>query len=336
MGGDLAAYMRERVSDGIWFDDTNLAQNFPTEVLATWVAAWVNRWLKGFATIQTAQDEYEHYASIRLLSDNITELADYVGHNRVDPGRLTLNQLLYRSRRWHAALAKAQKAADRREMAKLTPPSDRVFDDGAFSIFRLTTNEALEFEGRMMSHCVATYTERVRGGACEIYSVRDAANLAYATLEVRGRDIWQIKGVKNAAIKDPELCQVIANFIAAAGFVNHTDSCQLEPAPIEVEPGGEDEIPAGLGANVMRDYRPEASLAGERAATLLEEVVAELMAWGLSETSAREALQREIKVAKFVLFVQDGPPAAAANAVMYRAYPEIARERARFFRARRR
>ena len=98
-----------------------------------------------------------------------------------------------------------------------------------------------------MTHCVATYTTKVRSGVCEIYSVRDAANLSYATLDVRGGDVFQIKGIKNAAIKDPELCQVIANFIAHAGFVNQTNSCQLEPAPLEIEPGGEDELPAGLG-----------------------------------------------------------------------------------------
>jgi len=246
-GTDLPALIRGYVTDGHWYTNAPLTENAPTEVLAPWVAAWVNRWLKGFAAIQTVREHWAHYAAIKLLAENISELADYVSQNRVDPGRLTLNQLIYRSRRWHAALNKALKAQDRREMAKLTPPSNRVFDDGAYGVFQLDADEALHHEGKIMQHCVAGYTTRVRGGECAIYSVRDAANLSYATLEVRGGDVWQIKGIKNAAIKDPDLCQVIANFIAHAGFVNHTDSCQLEPAPLEIEPGGEDELPAGLG-----------------------------------------------------------------------------------------
>jgi hypothetical protein len=244
---DLATMVRQYATDGAWYNGRSINQNVPTEVLAPWVAAWVNRWLKGFASVHTVREHWAHYRAIMVLTDNIRELADYVEQNRVDPGRLTLNQLMYRSRRWHAALAKAQKAQDRNEMAKLAPPSDRVFDDGAYSVFRLDADEALRHEGKIMTHCVATYTTKVRGGVCEIYSVRDAANLSYATLDVRGGDVHQIKGIKNAAIKDPELCQVIANFIAHAGFVNRTDSCQLEPAPLEIEPGGEDELPAALG-----------------------------------------------------------------------------------------
>lgn len=247
MGLSLAAFMQMSLADGRWFDGTDLTETVPTEGLATWVGAWVNRWIKGFAAIRTAADEQAHYAGIRQLTANIIELADYVSQNRVDPGRLTLNQLVYRSRRWHAALNKALKAQDRREMAKLTPPSNRVFDDGPYGVFQLDADEALYHEGKIMQHCVAGYTTRVRGGDCTIYSVRDAANLSHATLEVRGDAVWQIKGIKNAEIKDPDLCQVIANFIAHAGFANRTSSCQLEPAPIEIEPGGEDEVPAGLG-----------------------------------------------------------------------------------------
>lgn len=72
-----------------------------------------------------------------------------------------------------------------------------------------------------------------------------------------------------------------------------------------------------------------------RTARFLEDVIHGLIAWGLPEETARRMLQREINVARFVL-AQGGSPDDAANAVMYRAFPNIARERSKFFRARRR
>jgi hypothetical protein len=90
------------------------------------------------------------------------------------------------------------------------------------------------------------------------------------------------------------------------------------------------------GAFDAAQHREETDggLGATRTETQLDEVVAALMAWGLTEGRARQTLQREKNVAKFVLMMGGGA-SAAADAVMYRAHPEVARDRARFFRARR-
>ena len=218
-----------------WYDGRRLNQNYRTEIMAVWVGAWVNRWLKAFSKITTLGELIDHYESIAKLARGLGDVCDYVAEERVDPAHLTFNQLLHRSRRWHAA--------QRRDMmAAAAPPSERVYDRGNYGIFKLTTREALEHEGNFMHHCVERYWNKVHDGVCEIYSVRNLDGKSVATIEVRppgAGQVIQIKGPANRPVKKPaELCDTIYYFLESIGATNRTGSC-MEPSEARENPDDE-------------------------------------------------------------------------------------------------
>ena len=73
-----------------------------------------------------------------------------------------------------------------------------TFPDGMF-FAKLNSSQCLDREGKLMQHCVGSYAERVKEGNVVIYSLRDKKNQPHATLEVRGKSIYQIKGKQNEA-----------------------------------------------------------------------------------------------------------------------------------------
>ncbi len=69
-------------------------------------------------------------------------------------------------------------------------------------IVRLTTPEALDFEGEYMGHCVGkgSYDDGVGSGSVQIYSLRDENGEPHATLEVNGnKTVEQCKGKQDKA-----------------------------------------------------------------------------------------------------------------------------------------
>ena len=231
----LGKVIQDCLDNDEWYDGRRLNQNYRSEVMSVWVAAWVNRWLKAFSKITTLGELVDHYDSILKLARGLADVCDYVAEEHVDPAHLTFNQLLHRSRRWHAA--------QRRDMMAATaPPSERVYDRGNYGIFKLTTKEALEHEGNFMQHCVGRYWKNVHDGVCEIYSVRNLEGKSVATIEVRppgAGQVIQIKGPANRPVKKPaELCDTIYYFLESIGATNHTGSC-MEPSEARENPDDE-------------------------------------------------------------------------------------------------
>ena len=73
-----------------------------------------------------------------------------------------------------------------------------TFPDGMF-FAKLNSSQCLDREGKLMQHCVGSYATRVQKGSVVIYSLRDKKNQPHATLEARGKEIFQIKGKQNEA-----------------------------------------------------------------------------------------------------------------------------------------
>ncbi len=70
---------------------------------------------------------------------------------------------------------------------------------------RLLTKEALQYEGTEMEHCVATYSDKVKNGTTQIYSLRDNGDeytefVPHATIEFQDGKIKQIKGFKDSLV----------------------------------------------------------------------------------------------------------------------------------------
>jgi hypothetical protein len=236
LGVDLRTFMEEKLQEGRWYTNADLNQTYRTEVLTIWVSAFVNKWLKAFSASRGQPEEMiELFQSLTRLAREVHELADFVTATRTDPGRLTLNQLLYRSRRWHAAQARHQAAQE-------APPAREVWR-GKYSIFQLETAEALKHEGEYLQHCVATYWNEVRYGACEIYSVRDSEGQSVATFQISGGAIQQIRGQRNKRIKNRDICDTIEDFLESRGYTNPTSDCKFDEDADE-----NNRLPAGLGS----------------------------------------------------------------------------------------
>lgn len=74
-----------------------------------------------------------------------------------------------------------------------------MLDLGDLKAVRLVTEAAYKYEGKEMSHCVASYANKK---ASAIYSIRDARNKPHATIEVdiKSNSIRQIKGKGNTFV----------------------------------------------------------------------------------------------------------------------------------------
>ena len=72
------------------------------------------------------------------------------------------------------------------------------FKDGMF-FAKLNSSQCLDREGKLMQHCVGSYADEVKHGNVVIYSLRDKKNQPHATLEARGKEVYQIKGKQNEA-----------------------------------------------------------------------------------------------------------------------------------------
>ncbi len=82
---------------------------------------------------------------------------------------------------------------------------------------RLLNAEALAYEGAQMHHCVKTYSDKVKNGTTEIYSVRDMGDdttelKPHATIEYKEGKVCQIKGPYDSLI-DYEYIEVTRRLI---------------------------------------------------------------------------------------------------------------------------
>ena len=73
-----------------------------------------------------------------------------------------------------------------------------VMAHGEYKWYKLTDQDCLDREGKVMGHCVASYGSSVKSGKTVIYSLRDNNNFAHATVEVHSGRLEQVKGKRNA------------------------------------------------------------------------------------------------------------------------------------------
>ena len=81
-----------------------------------------------------------------------------------------------------------------------------------FRWVELTSKKALEREGKLMSHCVGNYFERVNSGNVRIFSLRDNQNRPHTTIELAKNKIEQIKGFANQGVKE-EYVKYVKDFL---------------------------------------------------------------------------------------------------------------------------
>lgn len=118
-----------------------------------------------------------------------------------------------------------------------------AFDDG-WTIQALQTQQALNFEGEAMQHCVAGYCEEVGQGRAYIYSLRDPRGKPHVTIEWRPdykAQVWrdEIQRLYKQGLRHDEVYNVVlqdpVKFIDS-GFTKHGSFAQIR--------GKQNEMPA--------------------------------------------------------------------------------------------
>lgn len=189
---------------------SRLAQCIPTELeeQVSWLSS-VDFWRRLAAQDMRESDWFVSWAAAngchRHLASGAIELIDFASRNRAAFNTdWSFDEAFAASNRWHdvIALRPFEATCTPEELAAVAdygPMPDHAVVDG-FLFVALRTRPQLFEEGRVMSHCVATYADRVFGGASLIYSVRQGEQRV-ATLELRergeGYSLAQIKARRN-------------------------------------------------------------------------------------------------------------------------------------------
>ncbi len=114
----------------------------------------------------------------------------------------TFEKALASAKHWHenmaVELSKRNKARDLLEKSLKGVQHVMDLQDG-LSVYKLTTEEALDFESEYMGHCVGkgAYDQGVKDGKIQIYSIRDENGEPHATFEVQNDTVYQCKGKAN-------------------------------------------------------------------------------------------------------------------------------------------
>ena len=126
------------------------------------------------------------------------------------------------SQEWHEAVATN---ADCRQGRELPAPWYPAAKQGGFDIIPIATAADLYREGQAMHHCVATYADRVREGACYVFSVRQSGErVATVSLVRDGAQVLieQVRGPCNNTPTHSDHDGVAAMASHATGAGNST------------------------------------------------------------------------------------------------------------------
>ena len=86
------------------------------------------------------------------------------------------------------------------------PNQEITIDGKTMYMIQLRTKKELDYEGKVMDHCVGSYYEQIKdqikkeNTVSEIYSLRDQSGKSYATIELKYPFITQIQGPKNTKL----------------------------------------------------------------------------------------------------------------------------------------
>lgn len=111
-----------------------------------------------------------------------------------DMTRISVSDAIDKSKEWTRWLHKQSHQTDSTEGTEVITKME------GFTWVKVLTSGALDYEGEIMGHCVGSYADAVEKKRCEIYSLRDSSGEPHVTIEVRGREIEQIKGKQDKPV----------------------------------------------------------------------------------------------------------------------------------------
>ena len=151
---------------------------------------------------QTKAFEFNDLNDLQLsptLKGQLDHIVDFLNSKEAESKqdsllRVSFPQMIAHSDNWTQQLNKKASSAEDSEGTKTL----LTFPDG-FKLIELFSQQALDREGKLMQHCVGSYYQQVKEESVKVVSLRYPSNNPHATLELRGKEILQIKGKQNKA-----------------------------------------------------------------------------------------------------------------------------------------
>lgn len=180
--------------------------------LMPWVARHVHAWFKtlapdgGCSSSLPGRNEDLPPSHLLWLASYLPDLADWADVERPEILSMSVEEAGAAMIAWERRVASETVAGPR-------PESPCVFEACGYRVLRLTTREALVYQGHEQQHCVATYAPKVARGETEIYAIVDASGAGVATVEIgavptsrrtflQPREVRQIKGPRNSPARE--------------------------------------------------------------------------------------------------------------------------------------
>lgn len=176
------------------------------ELIAQCQNETTKRWVEKVVTKALKKKSYEqgeiehcldYFHSKNELSANITSIG--------------VEQAIKKAKKWVEKLnQQAAKDVETEEDIETV----ETYDEG-FQFVKLLSKEAYQREGKLMSHCVASYYGK---NDVSIFSLRDSFNKPHCTIEfvTAGGEINQIKGKGNGSIH-PKYVKMVLSFLDKMG-----------------------------------------------------------------------------------------------------------------------
>lgn len=147
-----------------------------------------------------------------VISDNfrqqILHTLDYfIANPDLNVSRISIPEAIRQGEEWTERQNK--KASDLEDATGIQEV--RKYSDG-FRWIKVISQQSLDREGKLMRHCVGSYCDQVSSGSTNIYSLRDKKNEPHCTIEVKYRDIQQIKGKANREV-DKKYVKYVKDFV---------------------------------------------------------------------------------------------------------------------------
>jgi hypothetical protein len=229
-----------------------------------------------------ALDDGKEVLFVRLDGPLHKRVRRTLGHLDAHPSLATSRISFMQAEKW-AKQARRNRRDERIKVieAEGTP----VFRFGDATVVQLTSATALEAEGHRMWNCLAKYSDVVREGRTEIYSVRDRAGHSRAVIEVdRDGYVLQIKGYENRDVP-PAWRKPVRAFITARGYGVANDIWNLSSAAAATleeawNREGDEALISALGRARLRALR-YVGIDAAGAADAMQLVL--LLEWGLRE-----------------------------------------------------
>jgi len=148
----------------------------------------------------------KHLSENTENQDEIEKILDYLYSEKPNISKIGYKTILEKTEKWHKKLQSVKTKDTEIEWTDYDVTLD--FKDG-FRFIQLKSQECYQREGKLMSHCVASYY----GRNVKIYSLRDSKNLPHCTIE----DGQQVKGKWNGSI-DPKYVEYVVKFLEHLGM----------------------------------------------------------------------------------------------------------------------